>query len=91
MKKIDYGDGTVGMTYETLSEVLDDKDKIAFFKEYEGFYYVKMNPTCFYDNGMLKINKKNGKVSSLLFTQYLCSEAFGKAKPVDINELRQRV
>lgn len=72
--------------YETLAEMLDAP--ILFISEYDGFYYVRMKPQENYDNGMYKVNKQTGEVSSLYFTEYLCT-IMDKAKEIDPATLRR--
>ncbi len=85
MQKVTYDDGTEGIVYETLDEVLNAE--IKFVSEYDGFYYIKLKPDCYYDNGMLKVDKYTGSVSYIYFTQYLCTGIAEKAKPITVEEI----
>ncbi|NCE64082.1 hypothetical protein D1159_05650 [Pseudoflavonifractor sp. 524-17] len=77
-----------GLTiYENLTEMLNGP--ILFISEYDGFYYVRMKPEEFYDNGMYKVNKQTGEVSLMYFTEYLIEGLMDKAKEIDPATLRR--
>lgn len=82
-----------GIIYETLAELLSAG--ITYAAEYEGNYYIKVRPApdryssdgiC-YDNEIWKVDKKTGKASYMMFTQYILMFE-DKATPVDPETLR---
>ena len=67
------------MIYNSLEELL--KEEILYMSEYDGSYYIKLKPKEEYDNSMWKVDIRTGKVSYMLFTDYL--EIMDKAKEID--------
>lgn len=72
--------------YENLSELLSAE--IIFVTEYEGFYYVMLKPYCEYDNTIWKVDKRTGKASYMMYTEYILT-IMDKAKEIDPKELRR--
>ena len=72
--------------YKTLDELL--KADINFITEYGGFYYVKTKPEYHYENCIWKVDKKTGRASYMMFTEYIVSVA-DNAKPVNPSDLRR--
>lgn len=76
-----------GMTvYETLDELLNCD--IKFVSEYNGYYFIKLQPYCYYDNSIWRINKATGEVSYMMFTQYLCDGIANKATSINIEKIK---
>lgn len=60
-----------GLTgYETLNELLDTK--IIDMFEYNGDYYISVQPEHFYDERVWKVNKQSGKVSVIHYVETFC-------------------
>ena len=55
--------------YQTVEEML--KQGIIFVIDYEGFYYVRVKPTAFYENAIWKVDKKTFEVSYMMFTDFI--------------------
>lgn len=72
--------------YENLDELL--AADIVSISEYDGFYYVKTKPDCYYDNSIWKVNKQTRKATFMLFTEYIVN-VMDKAKEIDPAILRR--
>ena len=56
--------------YESLDELLD-ADIIDMF-EYDGDYYISVQPEHFHDEAVWKVNKQSGKVSVIHYVETFC-------------------
>ena len=56
----------------TYDELMSRED-VQSISEHEGFLYVKLPPTEYYDNTIWRVNKETHEVSYMMFTDYLCN------------------
>lgn len=76
-----------GLTvYETLDELLHTN--IIYASEYEGFYYIRVKPEYHYSNCIWKVDKKTGKSSYMMYTEYIIT-IMDKAREIDPASLRK--
>lgn len=80
MHKFKYDDGSDGVTYETLDELLSLK--IDYVTEHDGYYFVFPPREGPYDNTVYKVDKKTGKAVYIPYIDYMLNIE-EKAKPVD--------
>ncbi len=86
MRKFKYEDGTDGIGYDTLDELL--QIELDWIREYGDFYYVKPKSENFYNLTVYKVDKKTGKASYKDYIDYFV-ETNDKATPVDPETLRR--
>lgn len=71
--------------YESLAELLDQK--VLNVTEDDANYYVELEAENFYDNTIWVANKRTGKVTWMLLTEYFGIE--DNTTPVDPDELKE--
>lgn len=72
--------------YATLDELL--KEEVNAVYEYDGYFYVKLKPKCYYENAIWKVDKKTGKASYMMFTEFIIN-VLEFAKQIDPETLRR--
>ena len=86
MRKFKYDDGTDGIEYETLHELLQLSNiKVT---EYNGNYYVEILEKAPYYSTMYKVDKKTGKASYMDTIDYIL-DIEDKATPIDPESLKR--
>ncbi len=84
MRTFKYGDGTTGITYETLDELLGAG--ITYAAEDDNFFYVRPNLSGHFDNSMYKVDKVTGDAELIYFTDFIASYA-DKAHEISVERL----
>lgn len=74
--------------YETLDELL--QEEIILAAEDKDYYYIRLKPKQFYDNSMWKVDKQTGKVSYMMYPQYIV-RVEDNAVEINPETLRKRV
>ncbi|MBR1703113.1 MAG: hypothetical protein IJ716_14395 [Lachnospiraceae bacterium] len=85
MRKFKYDDGTDGIAYETIEELLNAG--VTFAAEYNGAYYIQLKAEGYFDHGMYKVDKQTKKVSYFDMIDFMV-DIKDKAVPVDLEKLR---
>lgn len=73
------------IVYETLDELL--RADVISVSEYEEHYYISVKREYEYSNCIWKVDKKTGKASYMMYTEYL--RFADKAKEIDPATLRR--
>lgn len=89
MRKFKYDDGTDGVGYDTLDELL--QTELVWIKEYDGHYYVSPKPRSYWDQTIYKVDKKTRKAE---YNDYITLTIvngidWDKAIPIDPETLKR--
>lgn len=90
MKHFKYGDGTDGVEYETLSEILESKKEIICVFEDDEYYYIRPELSGNYDNTMYKVDKKTNMAEYLDHIQFMIN-TLDNTSPLDVQEFLKTV
>ena len=72
--------------YRTLDDLM--KEEVTSVYEHDGFYYVKLKPRAYYENTIWKVDKKTGKATYMMFTDFIC-HVLEFAKQIDPETLKR--